>query len=101
MLFNELNKGYRKITVNDSPGSIGYIRLDSDLLVDDLGHTINDCLISGLANINQLQNTNGIWLVMCPKCFWEHGVAIGTGKGTAYKKNNEGIWIETDIVPTK
>ena len=28
----------------------------------------------------------GPWAIMCPKCFTQHGVGLGIGKGQGYEK---------------
>lgn len=36
----------------------------------------------------------GPWANMCPECFDEYGVGLGTGRGQEYKKNESGEYVK-------
>lgn len=36
----------------------------------------------------------GPWANMCPECFGNYGIGLGTGRGQEYKKNESGDYVK-------
>jgi hypothetical protein len=39
---------------------------------------------------------SGQWGNLCPKCFGNHGVGLGTGRGQKYVQQSDGKWLKTE-----
>ena len=55
------------------------------------GEPIEDLFFDGATKTN---GTVGPWAIMCPHCFREHGVGLGTGVGQRYEFIH-GEWVKT------
>lgn len=42
------------------------------------------------------KTTMGPWANMCPQCFRDYGVGLGTGRGQKYEKQDDGRWMKTE-----
>jgi hypothetical protein len=37
----------------------------------------------------------GPWALMCPACYSNYGLGLGTGRGQMYKRQSNGRWLKT------
>lgn len=52
------------------------------------------CSSTNLSRFVDGKTHGGPWAIMCPECFLDNGVGLGTGRGQSYKRVGEDQYVK-------